>query len=100
MAVAVRAVTDGGASPATMRTGYGRARPPGPPARNTSMRRSFSLISTSTSSASGSTATVAVDVWMRPWLSVLGTRWTRWTPLSNFMTEYTWSPLTLNWTSL
>ncbi len=74
--------------------------PPGPPARYTSMRRSFSLISTSTSSASGSTATVAVEVWMRPWLSVLGTRCTRCTPLSNFMTEYTLSPLTLNWISL
>ena len=74
--------------------------PPGPPARYTSTRRSFSLISTSTSSASGSTATVAVEVWMRPWLSVFGTRCTRCTPLSNFMTEYTWSPLTLNWISL
>ena len=63
--------------------------PPGPPARYTSMRRSPSLISTSTSSASGSTATVAVEVWMRPWDSVLGTRWTRCTPDSNFMTEYT-----------
>ena len=38
-------------------------------------------------SASGSTATVAVEVWMRPWDSVLGTRWTRCTPDSNFMTE-------------
>ena len=32
---------------------------------------------TSTSSASGSTATVAVDVWMRPCVSVAGTRCTR-----------------------
>ena len=34
-----------------------------------------------------STATVAVEVWMRPWLSVLGTRWTRCTPDSNLRTE-------------
>ena len=33
--------------------------------------------SSSTSSASGSTATVAVLVWMRPCVSVSGTRWTR-----------------------
>src|ERR687897_476778 len=48
------------------------------------MRRSLSSMWTSTSSASGSTATVAAEVWMRPPLSVTGTRWTRWTPLSNF----------------
>ena len=36
--------------------------PPGPLDRNTSMRSSFGSISTSTSSASGKTATVAVDV--------------------------------------
>ena len=30
-----------------------------------------------------STATVAVDVWIRPWVSVAGTRWTRCTPPSN-----------------
>ena len=36
------------------------------------MRRSLSLIWTSTSSASGSTATVAVEVWMRPLASVAG----------------------------
>ena len=40
--------------------------PPGPLARNTSMRRSLSSIWMSTSSASGSTATVAAEVWMRP----------------------------------
>ena len=34
----------------------------------------------STSSASGSTATVAAEVWMRPPLSVAGTRCTRCTP--------------------
>ncbi len=54
--------------------------PPGPEERNTSMRRSAGSICRSTSSASGSTATVAADVWMRPWLSVSGTRCTRWTP--------------------
>ncbi len=53
-------------------------------------------MSISTSSASGRTATVAVEVWIRPWLSVLGTRCTRWTPLSYFMTEYTLSPEILN----
>ena len=36
----------------------------------------------STSSAWGITATVAVEVWMRPWVSVSGTRCTRCTPLS------------------
>ena len=34
------------------------------------------------SSGSGSTATVAAEVWMRPCVSVAGTRWTRWPPLS------------------
>ena len=48
------------------------------------MRRSFSLIWTSISSASGSMATVAVEVWIRPEASVAGTRCTRWTPLSYF----------------
>ena len=49
-----------------------------------SIFRSFGLISTSTSSASGSTATVAVEVWMRPPDSVTGTRCTRCTPDSYF----------------
>src|SRR3990167_8148649 len=48
------------------------------------MRRSWSRISISTSSGSGRMATVAADVWMRPWASVAGTRCTRCTPLSNF----------------
>src|SRR3546814_2183679 len=39
-----------------------------------SIFRSLSLIATSTSSASGSTATVAALVWIRPPLSVTGTR--------------------------
>ncbi len=42
--------------------------------------RSFSSTWMSTSSASGRTATVTVDVWMRPADSVTGTRCTRWTP--------------------
>ena len=46
--------------------------PPGPEERNTSMRRSLGSIWTSTSSASGSTATVTVEVWMRPCASVGG----------------------------
>jgi hypothetical protein len=45
--------------------------------------RSLGLTTMSTSSASGMIATVAVEVWMRPWASVAGTRWTRCTPLSN-----------------
>ena len=41
--------------------------PPGPDERLTSIRRSFSSsISISTSSASGMTTTVAVEVWIRP----------------------------------
>src|SRR5665213_2977443 len=43
-----------------------------------------------------STATVAVEVWIRPWDSVAGTRWTRWVPPSNLKMEYAESPLTAN----
>ena len=58
--------------------------PPGPDERLTSIRRSrSSSIWTSTSSASGITTTVAVEVWIRPLDSVAGMRWTRWTPPSN-----------------
>ena len=32
-------------------------------------------------------ATVAALVWTRPWVSVAGTRWTRWTPDSYFIRE-------------
>ena len=39
-------------------------------------------MATSTSSASGSTVTVAVEVWIRPLASVTGTRWTRCVPAS------------------
>src|SRR5207245_7258096 len=44
----------------------------------------FSPIVTSTSSASGKTATVTVEVWIRPLDSVTGTRCTRLPPRSNF----------------
>jgi hypothetical protein len=60
----------------------------GPEARKVSMRRSEGLMSMSTSSsASGITATVQAEVWMRPWVSVTGTRCTRWPPDSNLSFE-------------
>src|SRR6476661_7661148 len=68
--------------------------PPAPPARMVSMRKSSFLISTSTSSTSGITATVAADVWMRPCVSVSGTRCTRCTPDSNFSFENAPRPCT------
>ena len=43
--------------------------------------------------------TVADDVWMRPWLSVTGTRCTRWGPPSCFMRVHTPSPASANVTS-
>src|SRR5262249_679596 len=58
--------------------------PPGPEDRNTSTRRSAGSMVTSTGSASGSTSTPAAEVWIRPWDSVTGTRWTRCTPPSYF----------------
>ena len=58
-----------------------------------SMRKSASLICTSTSSASGRTATVTVEVWMRPCVSVVGTRWTRWTPDSYLKRAKTFLPV-------
>ncbi|MNC49587.1 hypothetical protein D3C75_987760 [compost metagenome] len=58
--------------------------PPAPLEQKVSTRMSLSLISTSISSASGRTATVEVEVWMRPPDSVVGIRCTRWAPLSNF----------------
>ena len=57
-------------------------------------------MATSTSSASGSTATVAADVWMRPPDSVTGTRWTRCVPLSYLRYEYAPKPVTMKVTSL
>ena len=47
-----------------------------------------------------STATVAVEVWMRPTDSVLGTRCTRCTPLSYLSAEYAPRPRTSSVTSL
>ena len=60
--------------------------PPAPPDLNVSHLMAPSLISTSNSSASGSTATVAAEVCTRPCVSVAGTRCTRCTPLSYFIT--------------
>ena len=51
-------------------------------------------MATSTSSASGSTATAADEVWMRPDDSVTGTRWTRWGPPSCSSRCQASSPLT------
>ncbi len=74
--------------------------PPLDEARSVSMLRSSGRMFTSTSSASGSTATVAADVWMRPLASVSGTRCTRWTPDSNFSRANTPLPVTLAMISL
>src|SRR5215510_14745169 len=61
--------------------------PPGPEEQKVSMRMSLGSILMSTSSASGSTATVTADVCMRPDASVCGTRWTRCTPDSYLSLE-------------
>ena len=62
--------------------------PPGPPERMTSILQVLGDRSaTSTSSTSGMTATVAVEVWMRPCASVAGTRCTRCTPDSYLSCE-------------
>ena len=66
--------------------------PPAPWERKVSIRRSLSSICTSTSSASGSTATVAAEVWIRPPDSVTGTRWTRCGPDSNLSRAKTPGP--------
>ena len=58
------------------------------------MRRSFGSMVTSTSSASGRTATVTAEVWMRPPDSVTGMRWTRCVPLSYLSLLYAPAPLT------
>src|ERR1700677_2593614 len=68
--------------------------PPGPEEQKVSMRMSLSSILTSTSSASGRTATVTAEVCTRPCGSVSGTRCTRCTPLSYFILEYTRTPET------
>ena len=50
------------------------------------MRRSAGLsVMAVASSGSGITATVQALVWMRPCVSVAGTRCTRWPPDSNFI---------------
>ena len=54
----------------------------------------------SISSASGSTATVAAEVWMRPLASVSGTRCTRCTPDSNFSWANTPRPVIVAMISL
>ena len=66
--------------------------PPAPEERKVSIWRSRGSMENSTSSISGSTATVAALVWIRPLLSVTGTRWTRWAPLSNFSRDQAPSP--------
>ena len=73
--------------------------PPGPLERYTSISRSFGSMATSSSSASGSTATVAALVWTRPWLSVTGTRCTRWGPASCLSRAHASGPLTTRVTS-
>ncbi len=74
--------------------------PPGPVERMTSILRSASWMSISTSSASGMTATVAVEVWILPCDSVSGTRCTRCVPPSNLKIEYAPCPFTPNTSSL
>src|SRR5690606_39947071 len=74
--------------------------PPAPPEREVCISISPGLSSTSTSSASGSTATDAAEVCTRPCVSVSGTRCTRCTPDSYFSCPYTSSPITLIITSL
>ena len=74
--------------------------PPFPDARKTSNLISVGSISISTSSASGNTATVAVDVWILPPLSVSGTLWTLWTPDSYFSLEYAPFPIIMKTISL
>ena len=66
--------------------------PPAPPDRAVVRSMSLSSIFTSTSSTSGITATVAVEVCTRPCDSVAGTRCTRCTPASHLSCEYTDSP--------
>ena len=64
-----------------------------------SICRSFGSMESSVSSASGITATVAAEVWMRPPDSVSGTRCTRWVPASNFSRDHAPSPSTVAQTS-
>src|SRR5918995_1270240 len=73
--------------------------PPGPLDRYTSTSSSLGSMSMSTASASGSTATVAALVCTRPWLSVAGTRCTRWGPASCFSRAHASRPFTTKVTS-
>ena len=65
--------------------------PPGPELMNMSIFRSLgsTVISSSSSSASGNTITPAAEVWMRPWDSVTGIRCTRCTPPSYLSDAHT-----------
>src|ERR1700740_2204546 len=57
------------------------------------MRKSFASILMSISSASGRTATVAAEVWMRPCVSVAGTRWAGGRALLYFLFGIDFLPL-------
>ena len=74
--------------------------PPAPDDLNTSIFISAGLSSISTSSTSGNTATVAVEVCILPLASVSGTLCTLWTPLSNFNLLYAPLPEIINDISL
>ena len=74
--------------------------PPGPDDLYTSIFKSLGSIFTSTSSASGRTATVAAEVWILPWASVRGTLWTLCIPLSYLIFLNTSLPSTENIISL
>ena len=73
--------------------------PPAPLERKVSICKSLGSMESSVSSASGITATVAAEVWMRPPDSVSGTRCTRWVPASNFSRDHAPSPSTVAQTS-
>lgn len=70
--------------------------PPLPPERKNCVSKSCGLILTSWSFISGRIATVAVEVWILPRFSVLGIRWTLWTPDSFFKMPNTFGPLILS----
>ena len=58
------------------------------------------IVTDGLSNSSVATATVTVEVWIRPWDSVAGTRWTRWTPRSNLSAPKAPLPLIDTMTSL
>src|ERR1700721_4213290 len=70
--------------------------PPAPEALQVDHSRSRSRIWTRQLAGSGSTATVMVEVWMRPLRSVGGTRCQRWPPLSLANRAWTCGPSTRN----